>query len=425
MFEITTISDDEIDYFDELGKNFEEDAILSFLKSLDTENKCSKFDLPDFVYKYKTTANIATQPSRFKSLLCTLESIEGQFDEIRIYLNCYTEVPEELTKYTTHIGKDLTDNGKFFWSGNKNEYYFTLDDDIIYPPDYVEKTLPLIGNRIVSYHGRRLTGLSKSYYNGHKAYVFNELLNTERKLDVVGTGVMAFNTNIFSPSLWRTENYKMTDLLIGLEAHLWGIPIVCLPREKNWLSQKDLFLDGIYYEFIGNESRQINFADMIQNYICSNIDLSIINYKLDSNSIHKLVDFIRVNSNEEMSFINLRSGNGCLINAIKNEINFKVYQSYDTDHKRVNMLNESIEVEFSDFKYLKSYLELEFLENSFILLDDIKLPKSLSTKIYQKMKPNSFLICHNIVSNDFPHSKIELKIDNNIEIDLFFYKKLL
>jgi len=334
-------------------------------------------------------------------------------------------VPEELTKYTTYIGKDITDNGKFFWSGNKNEYYFTCDDDIIYPPDYVEKTLPLIGNRIVSYHGRRLTGLSKSYYNGHKVYIFNEFLNTERKLDVVGTGVMAFNTNIFSPSLWRTENFKMTDLLISLEAHLWGISIVCPPKEKNWISQKDLFLDGIYYQFIGNENRQINFADMIQNYICSNIDLSIINYKLDSNSIDKLVDFIRVNSNEEMSFINLRSGNGCLIDAIKNEINFKVYQSYDTDKKRVNMLNESMEVEYSDFKHLVSYLELDFSENSFILLDDIKLPKSISTKLYQKMKPNSFLICHNIISNVFPDSKIELKINDNIEIDLFFYKKLL
>ena len=86
------------------------------------------------VENLKITANIATQPKRFEFLLQMLESIDGQFDEIRLYLNNFREVPKELEKYTCYIGRDLTDNGKFFWSNNRDEYYFTLDDDVIYPP---------------------------------------------------------------------------------------------------------------------------------------------------------------------------------------------------------------------------------------------------------------------------------------------------
>ena len=118
MFELETISDDEIDYFHYL-KNLNPDTnIIEYISSFDTIN--------DLVYpvdtSLKVTANIATQPHRFESLLKTLETIDGQFDEIRLYLNNFDYVPSELKKFTTYIGEDLTDNGKFFWSNNDNEY---------------------------------------------------------------------------------------------------------------------------------------------------------------------------------------------------------------------------------------------------------------------------------------------------------------
>ena len=225
------------------------------------------------VENLKITANIATQPKRFDFLLQMLESIDGQFDEIRLYLNNFREVPKELEKYTCYIGRDLTDNGKFFWSGNKNEYYFTLDDDVIYPPDYVEKTLPLIGNRIATYHGRNLFGLNQPYYDNHKIYLFYKKLNKEVKLDVGSTGFMAFNTNLFTPHLWKSPNKKMTDLLVALEAAMYNIDLVCLKKESNWIKPIELYHDGIRMEFIrfgfedgGEDNKQSSIADMILIY---------------------------------------------------------------------------------------------------------------------------------------------------------------
>lgn len=417
MFDLDSISDDEIDYFDELKTNYHQISLLNFL----SENRQTKNNSYKVKSCHKITANIATQPSRFESLLSTLDSIKGQFDEVRIYLNNYSNVPEELQSYTTHIGQDLTDNGKFFWSSNSNEYYFTLDDDIIYPPDYVEKTLPLIGDRVVSYHGRRLTGLDKQYYDNHKVYIYNDELETERKLDVLGTGVMAFDTDYFTPTLWKTENHKMTDLLIALEAHMWNIPIVCLPRKNNWLSHENIFFDGIYFEFKGREDKQIRMANMIQTYISSNIDMSLVNYSYKEESINEIVKTINQKKSNSKSIAIIRCGSGSLVSSIKNSTNFNLYLGFESDIKRVVKLKESLkDIRFS---YVSTYSKCEFEPDTFVFLDDYILPKSLSTTIYSNMKENSILLCHNIVNGQFPISKITLKLNSGELTDMYIYQK--
>ena len=84
----------------------------------------------------KKTCNIATMPSRIDQLRLTLDSLRPQFDEIRIYLNEFTYVPSFVKEFTYFQGgENLTDNGKFYGLKDlkEDEYYFTLDDDIIYP----------------------------------------------------------------------------------------------------------------------------------------------------------------------------------------------------------------------------------------------------------------------------------------------------
>ena len=129
----------------------------------------------------KKTANLATYPAREESLKQMLESIRGQFDLVRIIMN---QTKKEdcpkwlLTEYDNvecwFNKKDFKDNGKFvpldFINGQtmsfdeaetikpQHEFYFCLDDDIIYPPDYVDNfIIQLIQYRcILSYHGRQL-----------------------------------------------------------------------------------------------------------------------------------------------------------------------------------------------------------------------------------------------------------------------------
>lgn len=414
MFRLETISDDEIDYFFELKNNpdFNYFKYLSFIED-DEKIVVSK--------KNRITANIATQPNRFDSLLSTIKSIEGQFDEIRLYLNNYDFVPDELRKYTTYIGNDITDNGKFFWSNNDNEYYFTLDDDIIYPPDYVEKTLPNIGNRIVSYHGRVLIGKDRGYYDKHKIYKYNDSLSKEKKLDVMGTGVSAFDTNFFKPTIWRSSYYKMTDLIISFEAHVYNIPIISPIKERNWISYDDIQFESINIEMSKNQETLNKWSNMIQEITKSNIDLNQINYLYDDESISKLSVFIKNKISEDFEIINLRSGNGNLINRLSEKLEFKKIKSYDTDSSRIKMCKDFIKN--INFYSLSSYSDLNVDGRVLILLDDFKLSKSLSTQIFNTINSGVHFICHNFVNDVLPDDSLKLKTDDGEYVDFFYYIK--
>jgi hypothetical protein len=167
-----------------------------------------------------TSINIATYPARFESLLKTLDTLKGQSDIIRIYLNEYTDVPKELSQYYCVLGENLTDNGKFFWLDKVDkEYYFTCDDDLLYPVNYVKDTIARMAKSpIVTYHGRVIHTRGRNYYGG---YVCHNCLRTVQKdmtIDVGGTGVMCIDTTKFKATVWDSEHKKMSDCILSLEA---------------------------------------------------------------------------------------------------------------------------------------------------------------------------------------------------------------
>ena len=128
----------------------------------------------------KITANIATYPPRKESLRKMLKSIEGQFDVIRICFNGYSEIEmnnfcdtHNVEGFVNVKGIDYTDNGKFYALDiiTEPEYYFTLDDDLIYPPNYVQSTIKAIQRYgcIVTHHGRVLNGEGLDYYYAQRS----------------------------------------------------------------------------------------------------------------------------------------------------------------------------------------------------------------------------------------------------------------
>jgi GR25 family glycosyltransferase involved in LPS biosynthesis len=398
-----------------------DDLLLGYLGGFSTPTSIE-------VKKLKVTANIATQPSRWSFLLKMLESIDGQFDEIRIYLNNFKYVPSELRKYTTHIGDDLTDNGKFFWSNNDDEYYFTLDDDIIYPPDYVEKTLPLIKDRIVTYHGRNLFGLNQPYYNNHKVYSFYRALSKEIKLDVGGTGVMAFNTNNFKPNLWKTPNTKMTDLLISLEASLYNIDIVCLSRSIEWLKPIEYYNDGIYTEFMSNDSKQMTFADLILTHKSENskLDRKYLSLKFNRSSCELISNQIsQFIGDQNKYFYHFGSSDGTNTIHFSRLLEFEILNGVETTDERVVASYMNLNRNLDRYKvnfFNQSYDKVILTENSVILMNDYVLLDEHSFDVWKRI-PNG---CHFITTkilDSTPVSKFIVVTQNEIEIQYFYYIK--
>lgn len=189
----------------------------------------------------KMTANIATYQPREESLKKVLPSLLEQFDEVRVYFNSFEKVPEWASDMGVKgvVGEDLTDNAKFYFLNTikAEEYYFTCDDDLIYPKDYLLQTISALNRYggIITHHGRKLLGKHSKYYGVHKVYHCLGHQPHNINLDVCGSGVSAFFTRDFNPKeLAFDSRKKMADLLMSLEAARNGVDITIIPHRNDW-----------------------------------------------------------------------------------------------------------------------------------------------------------------------------------------------
>jgi len=129
----------------------------------------------------KVTANIATYPPRFQTLQKVVDSLVDQVDNVRVYCNSVKDLKDVQKHFNRdYNGRvrlimgwdqdfDLTDNGKFYSLDTikEPEYYLTCDDDIIYPPNYVETI-----KKAIDYYGD-LIGFDASSENIKSLILFS------------------------------------------------------------------------------------------------------------------------------------------------------------------------------------------------------------------------------------------------------------
>lgn len=210
--------------------------------------------------------------NRKETLLKTIDSIFDQSDVINISLNSYDEIPIEL--YDKKIRIFITDNEKgdaykFINLEKSNGYYFTIDDDIIYPNDYskylIEKVEEYNRLSIITLHGRSFNSFPiKSYYNstGRRIHCLYKLLNDE-SVQFGGTGVMCFHTDLLKININYFELPNMADVWIGKFAFENNIKIVCVNHEKGFLKYQDEIIDTIYSSNSNNDRVQTDIVNSI------------------------------------------------------------------------------------------------------------------------------------------------------------------
>jgi hypothetical protein len=205
----------------------------------------------------KIIVGMATTNQRARFAETAVESLVYQADEIIVYNN-------------SNEAHDYTDNAKFHALTLFNEpvYYFSCDDDILYPSDYVSTMVEAIERRgtIVTHHGRELLGLDRNYYRGHKGFRCLDDNDKEQIIDVAGTGVTAFRTDYFNPTeIYKATDKRMSDLVFSLAAAKQGKQITILKHTKNWL--KDLRVpESLSIHFMERRNtRQNELANEIYN----------------------------------------------------------------------------------------------------------------------------------------------------------------
>jgi hypothetical protein len=200
---------------------------------------------------------IATFKGREKTLENTVQSLRGQVTDIWVYNN---EHPD-LT--------DLADNGKFFKLSQITEpcYFLTCDDDIIYPPTYVEDMIEAIDkhNCIVTHHGRILKKKNVPYYTGHASFHCMKRNLKELYIDVAGTGVTGWHTSYFHPKdMHSAKDLRMSDLVFSLEAKKQGKKIKLLTHQQGYLNAQNIPLSKTIYGMEHkNDQRQTEIANEI------------------------------------------------------------------------------------------------------------------------------------------------------------------
>lgn len=217
------------------------------------------------------TASIASHWVREVSLHSAVFSLAPQVDRLNVYLNDYDGVPPFLlAPYITvvrsgdsHSLGDIGDIGKFFWCNNlTTEFHITADDDIVYPPDYVDRLFEFRRSMqapvVVGVHGIRLKGDSlrpndgrrgAGYYASREVWMATEKVTSPVAVHIIGTGTMMYKVSEVGPIILEKTFLKpnMADVWFGLLAQKLRMPMVIMPHDAGWLYEvPGTFEDSIY-----------------------------------------------------------------------------------------------------------------------------------------------------------------------------------
>lgn len=210
--------------------------------------------------KEKVTAYMATFPTRELIIAEAVESLLPQVDKLVIWVNDEMELPQacyhekvELYWGKDVLGFDIGCAGKFAFAFEWEGYIFTVDDDIVYPADYVEKSIAKIEeyNRecIFSYHGR-ITKLPITTYRSLKDMVkncsFQQDVVKDTECHVIGTGVMFFHANTIFPKydIMEMKHTNVSDIHFAQSMDMRGIRTIVAEHQRGWLKALNP-VDGI------------------------------------------------------------------------------------------------------------------------------------------------------------------------------------
>lgn len=219
----------------------------------------------------KKIVNVASY-GRLDSLVKTLDSIIRQCDVVNVVLN--SEI-HDIPKILLHekINLVFSDNSygdamKFYFLEESDGYYLTIDDDIIYPPNYVDFMISRCKDynhtRVITLHGRSFDKFPIiSYYkSATERYSCFQELKTNGFVQFGGTGVMCFHTSLFKLPLEYFIYPNMADVWIGKYCIENNIEIYCVKHEGGYIKYMDQ-KTTIHGDYSGNDGLQTQVVNSI------------------------------------------------------------------------------------------------------------------------------------------------------------------
>jgi len=195
----------------------------------------------------KITVSIASVPNREDGLKTTIQCLVNQVDYINVYLNNYSSIPSflqknsKITVFKSQDYKNIGDIGKFYFLKDIKGYHFTCDDDIVYPPDYINFMLSKLKEHdgFISCHGAIFHDPFTSFYKDKTTFHFSKEVIEDISVNLVGTGVMAYDADQIKIPLDIFKNKNMADVYVAIFAKQNNIKCTVV-------SHGNLFLQDYY-----------------------------------------------------------------------------------------------------------------------------------------------------------------------------------
>ncbi|UZM91954.1 MULTISPECIES: glycosyltransferase family 2 protein [Pseudomonas] len=224
-----------------------------------------------FVPAQPVVVSLCSIPERAELLRQVLASLAPQVDAMHVYLDRYDSIPDFVRnchpQVTAYLSKDhpgLRDNGKFLAFSTLAEdcYYFTADDDIVYPPDYVASMVRRIEDyerqAVIGVHGVLLPEQAEGYFTSfRKVHMFKKELERDALVNNLGTGTVAFHSGLLRGlDLTHFGTPGMADLHLSVFCKQRDIPMVALARPEDWLQELPSPNTSLYNEFRQADDQQ-------------------------------------------------------------------------------------------------------------------------------------------------------------------------
>lgn len=164
-------------------------------------------------------AGMATLSDRPEARMMAANSLIGQVDRLIIA-----------------DGDERGDQAKFLACTDApgDVVFIGADDDLIYPPDYVETLLEGLARYpdcIVSFHGWKLDRHGECYVENYRCL---ENVYDDVEVHVAGTGVCAFHLDTIRPVMADFESIN-ADVWLAVRAEERGIRRVVLEHPSYWI----------------------------------------------------------------------------------------------------------------------------------------------------------------------------------------------
>jgi glycosyltransferase involved in cell wall biosynthesis len=222
-------------------------------------------ELP-FIY-----AGMASIPGREAQLKIAISSILPYVDQLFLFLNEYSHIPPwllQLKKVTPYLSwqekTNMGDAGKFFGLNKipgDDYYYFTLDDDMVYPPGYTWKMI----EKIEKHHRRGVVGCGgyimkaavNHFYTDRQSNWHITTLNSEdRSVHILHSCLTAWHSSALDFRYEDCSKPNMGDIWLGIAAQKKQAPMILIERPANWVRSQPVPLANTIYGRYKNNCRE-------------------------------------------------------------------------------------------------------------------------------------------------------------------------